>query len=90
MRTTVDEVPATAGRRQWMGLDAWSVLWFDLWCRGALRAHFNRVHVYADAGDAFDLFFKANERNLRIIHDHIGRKHGPREIDGTATRIGER
>ncbi len=42
------------------------------------------------AGDAFDLFFKANERNLRIIHDHIGKKHGPREIDGTATRIGER
>ena len=42
------------------------------------------------AGDAFDLFFKANERNLRIINDHIGKKHGPREIDGTATRIGER
>ncbi len=44
------------------------------------------------AGDAFDLFFKANERNLRIIHDHLGtdRKRGPREIDGTATRLDER
>jgi hypothetical protein len=42
------------------------------------------------AGDVFDVFFKANERNLRIIHDHIGRKRGPREIDGTAVRIEER
>src|SRR5919112_6700860 len=24
------------------------------------------------AGDLFDIFFKANERNLRIIHDHLG------------------
>src|SRR4028119_1404009 len=23
------------------------------------------------AGDAFDLFFKANERNLRIVHEHL-------------------
>src|ERR687894_1125025 len=23
------------------------------------------------AGDAFDLFFKANQRNLRIIHEHL-------------------
>ena len=38
------------------------------------------------AGDAFDLFFKANERNLRIIHEHL--KRGPHQIDGTATRIG--
>ena len=42
------------------------------------------------AGDVFDVFFKANERNLRIIHEHIGHKRGPREIDGTATRIEER
>ena len=43
-------------------------------------------------GDAFDLFFKANERNMRIIHEHLGthRKHGPHEIDGTATLIDER
>ena len=40
------------------------------------------------AGDAFDLFFKANERNLRIVHEHL--KLAPREIDGTATRIDER
>jgi len=43
------------------------------------------------AGDVFDVFFKANQRNLRIIHEHLGvPKHGPREIDGTATRVGER
>jgi hypothetical protein len=42
------------------------------------------------AGDLFDLFYKANARNLRIIHAHLGHKHGPREIDGTATRVGER
>lgn len=43
------------------------------------------------AGDVFDVFFKANERNLRIIHDHLGTpKRGPREIDGTAVRIEER
>ena len=40
------------------------------------------------AGDAFDLFFKANERNLRIIHEHL--KRGPREIEGTAYRVEER
>jgi len=39
------------------------------------------------AGDAFDLFFKANERNLRIIHEHLGKKRGPRQIDGVAMRI---
>ena len=39
------------------------------------------------AGDVFDVFFKANQRNLRIVQDHLGRKHGPREIDGTAVRI---
>jgi hypothetical protein len=39
------------------------------------------------AGDVFDVFFKANQRNLKIIHDHIGRKRGPRDIDGTATRL---
>jgi len=43
------------------------------------------------AGDVFDVFFKANERNLRIIHDHLGTpKRGPRQIDGTAVRIDER
>lgn len=43
------------------------------------------------AGDVFDVFFKANQRNLRIIHEHLGTpKHGPREIDGTAVRVEER
>jgi hypothetical protein len=40
------------------------------------------------AGDAFDLFFKANQRNLRIVHEHL--KRGPNQIDGTARRIEER
>ncbi|MXQ11801.1 DUF4112 domain-containing protein [Microvirga makkahensis] len=40
------------------------------------------------AGDVFDVFFKANERNLRIIHDHLGTpKRGPQVIDATAVRI---
>ena len=39
-------------------------------------------------GDAFDLFFKANERNLRIINEHL--KRGPYEIEGTAVRLEER
>jgi hypothetical protein len=43
------------------------------------------------AGDVFDVFFKSNERNLRILHDHLGLpKRGPGEIDGTAFRVGER
>ncbi|QFU17321.1 DUF4112 domain-containing protein [Microvirga thermotolerans] len=43
------------------------------------------------AGDVFDVFFKANQRNLRIIQDHLGvAKRGPREIDGTAVRVDER
>ena len=39
------------------------------------------------AGDVFDVFFKANERNLRIIHKHLGVKRAPQEIDGTAVRL---
>ena len=46
------------------------------------------IGVIPIAGDAFDLFFKANERNLRIIHEHL--KRGPREIEGTAYRVEER
>jgi hypothetical protein len=43
------------------------------------------------AGDVFDVFFKANQRNIRIIHEHLGTpKRGPKEIDGTAIRIEER
>jgi hypothetical protein len=40
------------------------------------------------AGDAFDLFFKANQRNLRIVHEHL--KRGPHQIEGTARQIDER
>lgn len=40
------------------------------------------------AGDVFDAFFRSNQRNLRIVREHIGR--GPREIEGEAVRIGER
>jgi hypothetical protein len=47
------------------------------------------------AGDVFDVFFKANMRNLRIIHEHLerdgkGRKRAPSVIDGEAVRVGER
>jgi hypothetical protein len=43
------------------------------------------------AGDLFDVVFKSNERNLRIIHEHLGiTKRGPRQIDGTAVRVEER
>lgn len=43
------------------------------------------------AGDVFDVFFKSNERNLRIIHEHLGTpKRSPKEIDGTAIRVEER
>ncbi len=43
------------------------------------------------AGDVFDIFFKANERNMRIIHEHLGTpKRGPRQIDGTAVSVDER
>ncbi|MBD2745156.1 DUF4112 domain-containing protein [Microvirga sp. BT688] len=42
------------------------------------------------AGDVFDVVFKSNQRNLRIIHEHLGTpKRGPKEIDGTAVRIEE-
>ncbi|MDF2811401.1 MAG: hypothetical protein K0S56_2432 [Microvirga sp.] len=42
-------------------------------------------------GDLFDVFFRSNQRNLRIIHEHLGMpKRGPREIDGTAVRMDER
>ena len=42
------------------------------------------------AGDVFDAFFRANKRNMQIVRDHMARKHGPREIDGEAVRVGER
>jgi hypothetical protein len=47
------------------------------------------------AGDVFDVFFKANMRNLRIIHEHLGhdskgRKRPPTVIDGEAVRVRDR
>lgn len=42
-------------------------------------------------GDVFDVFFKANERNMRIINEHLGvPKRGPKVIEGVAVRIDER
>jgi hypothetical protein len=49
------------------------------------------IGVIPFAGDVFDVFFKANERNLRIVHEHLGTpKRGQVEIDGTAVRVQER
>jgi hypothetical protein len=49
------------------------------------------IGVIPFAGDVFDVFCKANERNLRIVHEHLGTpKRGPVEIDGTAVRVQER
>jgi hypothetical protein len=42
------------------------------------------------AGNVFDVFFRSNQRNVRILLDHLGRRRGPRDIDGTAVRVGER
>ena len=42
------------------------------------------------AGDFFDVLFRANKRNMRIVREHLARKHGPREIEGEAVRVGER
>ena len=41
------------------------------------------------AGDVFDLVYKSNQRNLKIVTDHLD-KHNPRVIEGTATRVSER
>jgi hypothetical protein len=41
------------------------------------------------AGDVFDVFFRANRRNMRILRDHLEKhgKLGPRVIDGQAKRL---
>ena len=40
------------------------------------------------AGDLFDVFFRANRRNMKILRDHLERTGAlPRTIDGQATRI---
>jgi len=38
------------------------------------------------AGDIFDVFWKANDRNMKILHDHLARRG--RIIDGHAVRVG--
>jgi hypothetical protein len=42
------------------------------------------------AGNVFDVFFRSNQRNVRILLDHLGRRRSAREIDDTAVRVGER
>ena len=42
------------------------------------------------AGDAFDAFFRVNQRNMRIVREHLGLKpgrRGPSQIDGEARRL---
>ena len=40
------------------------------------------------AGDLFDVAFKANRRNMKILRDHLERTGGlPRTIEGQAVRI---
>jgi hypothetical protein len=40
------------------------------------------------AGDVFDVFFRANRRNMRIVRDHLERTGGlPRTIEGHAVRV---
>ena len=41
------------------------------------------------AGDVFDMVYKSNQRNLKIVTDHL-EKHNPQVIVGTATRVSER
>ena len=49
------------------------------------------VGVVPFVGDLFDVVFKANQRNLRIVLDHLEKTGGlsPRVIDGEAVRLGE-
>ena len=44
------------------------------------------IGIIPFAGDAFDMVFKANMRNLRIVEKHM--KRGPREIDGVVVGKG--
>lgn len=47
------------------------------------------VGVVPVVGDAFDVFFRANRRNMKIVRDHLGLKEGkfPGTIDGEARRL---
>jgi hypothetical protein len=58
------------------------------------------VGVVPLVGDLFDVAFKANRRNLRIVLDHLERNgeamarasgpRGPQVIEGEAVRVAER
>ena len=40
------------------------------------------------AGDVFDVFFRANRRNMKILRDHLERTGAlPQTIEGRATRL---
>jgi hypothetical protein len=40
------------------------------------------------AGDVFDVFFRANRRNMKILRDHLEKTGAlPQTIEGKATRI---
>ena len=40
------------------------------------------------AGDVFDVFFRANRRNMKILRDHLERTGAlPKTIDGQAVRV---
>lgn len=40
------------------------------------------------AGDVFDVFFRANRRNMRIVREHLERTGGlPMTIEGRAVRV---
>jgi hypothetical protein len=42
------------------------------------------------AGDVFDVFFRANRRNMRIVREHLERTGGlPMTIEGQAVRIND-
>lgn len=47
------------------------------------------VGVVPFVGDAFDVFFRANRRNMKIVREHLGLKEGkfPGTIDGEARRL---
>ena len=63
------------------------IWWKHLLEKGLPEGSSGRIAIPV-AGDAFDLFFKANRRNLRIVHEHL--RIGPRQIEGEAVRIEER
>src|SRR6478735_10419099 len=80
---------ALAGYNKWeahrLGLPRWKI--------ARMVGHVavdTAIGVIPFAGDLFDVFYKSNERNLRIIQEHLGMpKRGPREIDGTVLRRDE-